>query len=211
MKTAALAILAAAPAVSAFAVGPGPNAAVPTRRVAPLHLVPSQGPQLAAASCASLAKKAGDSSEDAGAAVLSRDAPSAPIDQPLVEVSGLPGETPLSVAISTGAARDFVSRIFSLPAALRSRAASALDSESDDDGAPVGECESDDEVVMYPVVGFRWVEPKDGTAMRVLPPPVSESGGCSIQAPDQQVYGWFSKACKLGSPFGSDEDYIHPN
>lgn len=71
-------------------------------------------------------------------------------------------------------ARDFVSRIFSLPSNMIRR-----------------EVEGDADVMYYPIVGFRFVQGHS----RALP-----TTGCTAVChlpPSQPVFGWFMPACEL--------------
>mmetsp|Transcript_7719 Transcript_7719/g.11048 ORF Transcript_7719/g.11048 Transcript_7719/m.11048 type:complete len:161 (+) Transcript_7719:176-658(+) len=76
------------------------------------------------------------------------------------------------------AARSFVSRIFELPSHLH----------------------REDDIVYYPIVGFRWV-PCDKDGYRVLP--TSSVASCRVpNLTKEETVGWFSPACKL-RPDGS--------
>ena len=164
-----------------------------------LHLIPAQGPQLAAASAAALAKKPSSSSPIDERIISSPP----PVADSLNEVSSLPGDNPSSDAASKGA-RDFVSGIFSLPSVIYRNAASVTN-----DGRNINTDDSNqDKVVLHSVLGFRWVKTVDGEC-RALPPPASSSSCNSIlpNARDQMLHGWYSKGCKLGSLFSPDEDY----
>ena len=60
---------------------------------------------------------------------------------------------------------------------------------------PIAREERDsDDVVYYPIVGFQFVN----GGQRVLP--TTTNASCRIKyMPDQQVYGWYTTACRLGS------------
>lgn len=174
-----------------------------------LNLVPTQGPQLAAASSAAFARAGSAVSVETTTAKPSDPAiVNAAADAPLIEVSF---ETPTEAA----AARGLVARLFSLPSIVRGSAGAAAAAGHPEMAIDIpslsferdGSEEKGDDVVLYPIVGFRWVKDGDGNS-RVLPP-MECNAACSLpnNNKEEEVHGWFSKACKLGSPHGSDEEY----
>lgn len=192
---------------SAFAPAAGVGSGRAASAGTALNLLPTQGAQLAAFARASGAAPPAD-------AAVAKAAPSsdpaivnaAAENAPLIEVSF---ETPTEAA----AARGIVSRLFSLPSIVRGSAGAAaavghpemmVDMPVSFEADPAGE---GDDVVLYPVVGFRWVRDGDGNG-HVLPP-MECRAACSLpnHKKEEEVHGWFSKACHLGNPHGSDEDY----
>eukprot|EP00542_Grammatophora_oceanica_P022013 CAMPEP_0194033414 /NCGR_PEP_ID=MMETSP0009_2-20130614/6122_1 /TAXON_ID=210454 /ORGANISM="Grammatophora oceanica, Strain CCMP 410" /LENGTH=171 /DNA_ID=CAMNT_0038674107 /DNA_START=122 /DNA_END=637 /DNA_ORIENTATION=+ len=88
------------------------------------------------------------------------------------------------------AAREFVARLFSLPASL-------LHPRKE-------EHHDEEDLVKFPVVGFRY---SPGSKQ-----PIATSGSCRIplHLHNEEVFGWYSKACFL-QPFDSDSYAKNPN
>jgi len=86
--------------------------------------------------------------------------------------------------------KGFVSRIFSIPGAIMGRHPAAAPALVD---LPREE-KSGDDVVLYPIVGFQFVR----GGQHALPTTTNASCRISKQ-PDEEVYGWFTKACSLDS------------
>jgi len=155
-----------------------------------LHLLPSQGCQLAVASAA--------------ASVKEEDRIAHQHDGKLDEKISPELVTP------TQAAREFVSRVFSIPSHILPNVSHMQQSwlHNPFEHNEICEDERRDDVVLYPLVGFTFVNVND--EMKVLPPPFT-SGACSIgsmrQTKESPVYGWFSPCCQLGDLYGDDETY----
>ena len=107
------------------------------------------------------------------------------------------GDVPVSAKeeMETTFSRRMVRRIFSLP--------SFLIGDKTENNSEV------DDVVVYPVVGFRWVAVESHGKRRLQVLPTTSKGACSILPPnnDEEPYGWFSPACRLGSVFTDDDAY----
>ena len=132
-----------------------------------LSLIPGQGNQLVAAYNAASCHEKGDVA-------------TAPVEE----------ETDSSASHS----RSFVSRVFSLPAAVISR-------------HPHSHKETTDDVVLYPIVGFQFFHDANGDC---IPLPTTSHAACRIRRPSQEeeLVGWFSPACNLDM-FTEDEDACH--
>lgn len=163
---------------------------------AQLNLVPSQGSQLVAASCAAMNNK--DKSLDA-APTLPDAAPTSPKN-----------------SNNVSAARSLISRIFNspshqkpyehglvFPTALLERGQSSSSTSNT----------NTDDILLYPITGFQWVAvddlafPQDINKKRYKAVPTSCTASCSIRAmremKEQETYGWFSSCCFLDD----SEDY----
>jgi hypothetical protein len=138
-----------------------------------IHLIPSQGCQLAAASAAALAKEKEDDAHTKTA--MSEEEKATP----------------------TNAARELVSRIFNLPSKMKGST-----SEPSEISLPVSiSSDSEDDSVVYPIVGFTFVK-LEGGKMRVVPS-MNARGECNIKnvqkSRTEPTYGWFSPCCYLDS------------
>jgi hypothetical protein len=143
------------------------------------NLLPSQGRQLAAYynSHKPIKHERGDKLRTDSEAI-----------EPPAPVSFNNSEMDMSVT------RQLIKKIFQLPSLLVHHESEYITHKDD---------------VLQPVVGFRWVavESEDGeTTYQVLPP----MGKCACLLPkknkDEELYGWFSPACQLGSLYSDDED-----
>ena len=134
-----------------------------------MHLVPSQGCQLAAASAAALAKE-----EEEEATRISK-----------VEEKATPNN----------AARTFIAKMFQRPSGMKLRFPQASERDEDD-------------LVIYPIVGFAFVKLEDGSTRAV--PSVNARSECNIdsyrQTRIEPTYGWFSPSCQLDL-YAEDEEY----
>jgi len=155
-----------------------------------LHLLPSQGCQLAAAFAA--------------ASVKEEDKP-----QPQDPVSLHNG----SFSDPTQAARVFVSRVFSIPSHILPHSASNsqhnwLHNPFEHNEVCIDK--EEDDVVLFPVVGFTFVK-GENEEVQVLPSPDGSVGACNIdsvrQTKELPLYGWFSPCCKLGDLYEDDQMY----
>lgn len=89
-------------------------------------------------------------------------------------------------------AREFVSRVFSIPSSMIRR-------------HPFPQQEGLEDVVYYPVVGFQYFKTKEGKSVAV--PTSNCNASCSLHPSLQEepVYGWFTAAsCPLGSLYSDD-------
>eukprot|EP00591_Stephanopyxis_turris_P002610 CAMPEP_0195517708 /NCGR_PEP_ID=MMETSP0794_2-20130614/11393_1 /TAXON_ID=515487 /ORGANISM="Stephanopyxis turris, Strain CCMP 815" /LENGTH=186 /DNA_ID=CAMNT_0040646569 /DNA_START=136 /DNA_END=696 /DNA_ORIENTATION=+ len=141
-----------------------------------LMLIPAQGSQLVAASCASLAREK-DSDNDVN------------------------GQDESKTSLSKEDDVSFISRIFSRKSA---------DEDWSDFEWPKIPTRSDKRnsgVVLYPIVGFRWVN-VGGKEYAV---PTTSKASCSLKLVnrDEELVGWFSQACFLGN-VDDDWGYTHP-
>lgn len=153
------------------------------RSLDPLHLVPGQGNQLVAAYNAAMSRKA----------------PSSAVDY---------DEEGLAVPDS----RNFVQRVFSLPSSMIKRhphpSAEGLDGSAVSANTRANATENKnvmtkmssqnqkkEDVVYYPVTGFTFV--KNGENVVALPTKSNVSCRLPPSTKNQEVYGWFSPACKL--------------
>jgi hypothetical protein len=77
---------------------------------------------------------------------------------------------------TSAAARSFASRLFSLPSTLRKRS-------------------QNDDVVLYPLVGFKFVHHED----KFIALPTKSHMSCRLPSArnNEEVYGFFSPACSL--------------
>lgn len=148
--------------------------AVPTNqraRSSALHLLPQQGSQLVAASNAALAQAQHDREHQSATATVKYEAKE-------------------DAELTVGRARELISRIFSLPSAIVRPSAMEITN------VEFSSNENDD-VVIYPVVGFRYV--RVGDEYHALP--TTSNAACQLRnLPGKQhesVFGWFSPACFL--------------
>lgn len=88
--------------------------------------------------------------------------------------------------------KNFVSRIFSIPGAIMGRHPAAAPALVDVK-MPREEKEGDD-VVLYPIVGFQFVN----GGQQVLPTTTNVACRLSKQ-PNEELYGWFTPSCPLNS------------
>ena len=93
-------------------------------------------------------------------------------------------ERPIGLVAKSSA---FVSRIFSIPGAIMGRHPAAEPA--------LVEFEPTDDVVLYPIVGFQFVK----KGQQVLPTTTNVSCRLATRAPDEEVYGWYTTACRLDS------------
>ena len=176
-----LAVLTSILIARADAIAPATtNSKYHRNTVTALHLLPTQGCQLAAASEAALVKEEAKKSS--------------------IQNTEEEQITPLN------AAREVVSRLFSLPSEIMKGPSASLSVEKEMD-LPfnvITELSGEDDVVVYPIVGFTFV--KHGDESKVLP--TSTNAACSIdsyrKSRTEATYGWFSPCCKLGD-IHSDE------
>lgn len=146
-----------------------------------LSLLPSQGNQLAAAWTAACSSDDVDT-DDLEATMA-------------VKECGVSPDT----TETKSAARKFVSKVFSLPSSMIKRHPHPTvegfdESSSLWDAAVEDSSSSDDDVVLFPVVGFTYV--KDAPHhVRALP--TISTPSCRLPAQGEYVVGWFSRACKL--------------
>jgi hypothetical protein len=93
------------------------------------------------------------------------------------------------------AARSFASRLFSLPSSVIKRYPNH-EAEEIPEGFSVWRRKEkkQDDVVLYPVIGFHFVQ-SDG---RFIALPTVSHASCPIHRnQDEDVFGWYSPACKL--------------
>ena len=88
-------------------------------------------------------------------------------------------------------ARAFVSKVFKLPSTMIRR-------------HPHPQEEGLEDVVYYPVVGFRFIQTDDNRSVAL--PTTNVNACCSLPPPEDQepVYGWWTAACPLGSVYADD-------
>lgn len=148
-----------------------------------LNLRPTQGPQLIAAYNAAYCDKKIDEDEDVEASATK----STVVEEP---------SRPQGIA----AARAYVGRVFSAPSSLLHPHPKA---EGVGDGwasfvSPIEELNhlksEEDDVVLYPVVGFCLTTVKNG--VRALPT-ISHSSCRLHNQHNEVIYGWYSPACRL--------------
>ena len=184
-----------------------------------LGLLPQQGKQLVAAYEASTCEKQSrEGSESNGFH------PSEAIEGGKIEVKkngASSADQQQQQRTPTGAARAFVSRVFKLPSNIRQHYNHAED-EVWDNAMSLPKIPGDrsskaggDDVVLYPVVGFRIVEDEEHHS-RVLP----TKSNVSCRLPNnynEDVFGWYSPACRLDlykeDPCEAPEDVeplVHP-
>lgn len=168
-----------------------------------IHLLPSQGCQLAAASAAASVKD--EDSARFGDQSLSDKSVHEQMDDKHV------GNSSHNIG-STNAAREFVSRVFSIPAYILPRASNSQQNWLFNPFEQNEVCisEDQDDVVLFPIVGFTFVTTEDDE-MKVLPSHKTSRGSCNIasarHAKELPVYGWFSQCCPLGDLYADDETY----
>ena len=159
-----------------------------------LHLVPEQGKQLEAAMNAAYARAELNQRNDGEATAIATAEATATVERP-----------PLSQS-----ARSFVARVFALPSHIvrghphpnleglaASSTTTAADMESSFHDWNNDSVSDDDDVVLFPLVGFRCVQDAPNH-YRALPSKTNAS--CRLKAPgseEEVVVGWFSKACHL--------------
>jgi len=168
-----------------------------------LYLVPSQGCQLAAAYAAASVKD-----EDRS---QFRDQFS---DKSFSEqMNGKQLESSPQNIEPTHAAREFVSRLFSIPSNILPHGASNgqqswLHNPFEQNEVRINE--NEDDVVLFPIVGFTIVTTEDDE-MKVLPSHNTPRGSCNLEsvrrARDLPLYGWFSPCCPLGHLYDDHESY----
>lgn len=191
-----------------------------------LHLVPEQGNQLAAAFNAAAAAAADGEADASRAAALEKvaehkahspfgDASTTRItntatvgDEGPITLLTRSTSTTMTATKKASAAKAFVSRIFgALPGAIMGRhpAAALVDIPREHLSSFLTSTEnSDDDVVLYPLVGFRFVHTDDdddsGGAVKVLP--TASNPACRIMTvPDQELFGWYCTSCPLESVY----------
>jgi hypothetical protein len=154
---------------SSFAFAP----AAPRRTFTSLSLLPTQGSQLEAAYNAQCFQRFSEDDEDSdGDCIFATATPPRPI----------------------ASARAFVSRVFSSPSSrLHPDEESILSSVKFDHHRNDND---DDDVVLYPIVGFCLMQ--DADVVRALP--TVSRPACRIAPPQERMerlYGWFSPACRV--------------
>jgi len=106
------------------------------------------------------------------------------------------------VVTPVNAARELVSRIFNLPSEILKVPGDALDI----DLFALHHTDEVDDVAVFPIVGFTYVRVED--TMKIVPS-VNAKGAINIQSigktRTQDVYGWFSPSCSLGSLYSDDD------
>ena len=156
-----------------------------------LNLKPGQGPQLAAFSASKLAK---------------------------LEEGGSPSNH-ITYITPINAARQFLHRIVTLPSQII-RIGTKMDNSIFENinknsiySNNISNYKSDDDVVLFPIVGFQYVKIKDINSktdkFRAFPS-TNCIKSCSITSRrllDEPVYGSFSPACHLGDIHSNDEEY----
>jgi len=175
-----------------------------------LNLVPEQGKQLEAAMNAAYAREAAsakeNSYEDAG-------------NTATTVVEGEEAEEPPSRAAS---ARAFAARVFSLPSSIirghphpKMEGLEAINNQQLQEEEPSLSFEWDtsskgDDVVLFPLVGFQFFYSEDDNKVHALPSHKNHNPSCRLRVPSQEqeeVVGWFSKACHLDPYQPNDELY----
>lgn len=172
-------LLASSASMGAAAFGVGPGARLSSSATA-LHLLPTQGAQLAAASsCAydgPVKEEAVKQLEEVGA-----------VPQPSSSSSQKPQTPPQH---SKKSARSFVSRVFSLPSTLlHPKEAEKKELEEDS--------------MVYPVVGFKFVCDKSHH-FRALP--TISNPSCRLTPANEDLVGYYSPACHLDCSSNDDDD-----
>lgn len=155
--------------VDSFAVPPHPivTAHRTRSRSIGLNLVPEQGKQLVAAFTAASVKKEAAATNTS---VVIHDDDKKP-----------------GVAL-------VLSSIFSIPGALLGRHPAAALVDLPREQLPRDSRHED--VVLYPMVGFRYVKGATGMSCNVLPT-ISKPACQLLHVPDQELYGWYTRACPL--------------
>jgi hypothetical protein len=170
-----------------------------------LDLVPSQGKQLAAASIGVYTKEtttAPPKRTDASATASSKDnddddddhrgddydldfvQETTDDDDDIVDWS-----IPMLTPVPTAPARAFVSRLFSIPSSILHHRSESLQQQESVSN------EEENNVVLYPIVGFRYVQDAPGHS-RALPTVFHAS--CVLPpGKDEVLVGWYSPACHL--------------
>jgi len=176
-----------------------PTSCTPTTKSSTaLHLLPSQGCQLAAAFAAASAKEE-DNTQHRDPNSLDNRSSSDIIDGSHPELSAQ-SITP------TQAAREFAWRVFSIPSHIIPNG--ALPNPFDHNEVCIDE--KQDDVVLFPIVGFTFVKGENEEVI-VLPSPDGSGGACNIdsvrQTKELPLYGWFSPCCKLGDLYADDQTY----
>ena len=107
------------------------------------------------------------------------------------------------VVSPVNAARELVSRIFNLPSEILKVPGDALDI---DIPFALHHTNEGGDVAVFPIVGFTYVKLED--TMKVVPS-VNAKGIINIQSMrktrTEEVYGWFSPSCSLGSLYSDDD------
>ena len=161
------------------------------------HLVPSQGSQLIAASCAALSekKRSKEKSHTKDPNISKTDVS---ITSKSTVTSTITGIDNTAEANSMSVARSFISRLFHTPStpSTYENALSSLPSTLFEN----------DQTLLYPITGFRWVAtddldfPQDNKKKKYTAIPTTCTASCNIQSirqtQIQDAYGWFSPACK---------------
>jgi hypothetical protein len=152
--------------IDSFSLPPHQIVTAHTTRSTVLNLVPEQGKQLVAAFTAASVKK-----EAAATTSTIHD-----------DDNKKPG-----VAF-------VLSSIFSIPGAILGRHPAAALVDVPREQLPRDRRHED--VVLYPVVGFRFVKGATGMSSNVLPT-ISKPACQLLHVPNQELYGWFTPACPL--------------
>ena len=175
----AVALLAFSSGVGAFTVSTTSR----TTRVSStsLNLLPAQGKQLEAAANAALAK-----------AQAEREQCEEEESECLPPSSEIESETKVR-----SAARNFVSKVFSIPSSIiRGHPRPELEGLGDADTFEWQDQPGDD-VVLFPMVGFQFVNDAPNH-YGVLPTARAGNPSCRLRNDGEQaLVGWFSKACHL--------------
>lgn len=197
MAVVAICSLKAPLEVQSFAIVTGTTG----RRPSSLKLVPAQASQLVAAQNCIQVKKSQDEEE-----------------------------LPLLSSILFDSARDLVGEMFSLSSlGLRRRESADAGEGCPHEGTSITSVfppalfeyshrrskkeEQDDDVVLYPVLGFRWIavdRPEDALHKRyeILPTSIKASMPIAdAHRREEEVVGWFSPACRLGTLEEDDASY----
>ena len=164
-----------------------------------LHLVPSQGCQLAAATTAALAKQELEREQ--------REESSRQATDTKIAAESLGNRHSIRPSDAT---REFVSRLFkksqnSFDFTIPAMHGGPLSSSNDED-------HKKDDIVLFPIIGFQYVKLNDGSIRGIPTINASpEKVSCNLDAMQMKMtqpeYGWFSPCCQLGDLFSDHEEY----
>jgi len=202
-----------------FGVGPAGGGGRGSSSATALGLTTGHAAQLVAASSAALAKQQAERGRieaefEAGSAPGAGSSSSSSSDG--LDASALADEmTSLSAPTATvaaDAARALVRRLFALPPTAREGSASCPDGRGTGSG---GRGPLHPDVVYYPIVGFKRVRvpSADGGPDEYHAIPTHHTVGASCAVPNlpprmaEEVVGWFSPVCPLGSLDADDGHY----
>ena len=203
-----------------FGVGPAGGGGRGSSSATALGLTTGHAAQLVAASSAALAKQQAERGRieaefEAGSAPGAGSSSSSSSSDGL-DASALADEmTSLSAPTATvaaDAARALVRRLFALPPTAREGSASCPDGRGTGSG---GRGPLHPDVVYYPIVGFKRVRvpSADGGPDEYHAIPTHHTVGASCAVPNlpprmaEEVVGWFSPVCPLGSLDADDGHY----